>query len=205
VPLDRDGLRVDLIDTAGWDSQASGIEAVAQQRRSEQCQQADLIVWCSDLSADTATLSLDQRLIAELSDERRPLLRIWTKGDRLPIAPHPSPLPKGAREQDERLLTVSARGGRGLDDLCARLADLLSAESRGRRQWIGMTAARCQNSLLAARDALHRTAEAASLGLSDDLVIVELRDVLEYLGHIVGAVYTDDVLDRVFSKFCIGK
>jgi tRNA modification GTPase len=85
------------------------------------------------------------------------------------------------------------------------LAELLAAESRGRRQWIGMTAARCQSSLLAARDALDRTAEATSLGLSDDLVIVELREALEHLGHIVGAVYTDDVLDRVFSKFCIGK
>ena len=68
-----------------------------------------------------------------------------------------------------------------------------------------MTAARCQNSLLAARDALHRTADAAMLGLGDDLVIVELREALDHLGHIVGAVYTDDVLDRVFSKFCIGK
>ena len=101
--------------------------------------------------------------------------------------------------------TVSARDGRGLDELCGLLAKRLSAESRGRRQWIGMTAARCQNSLLAARDALSRTFEAASLGFSDDLVIIELREVLEHLGHIVGAVYTDDVLDRVFSKFCIGK
>jgi tRNA modification GTPase len=102
-------------------------------------------------------------------------------------------------------VTVSALDGRGLDELCAQLAKLLAAESHGRRQWIGMTAARCQNSLLTARDALDRTAEAAGLGLSDDLVIVELREALEHLGHIVGAVYTDDVLDRVFSKFCIGK
>jgi tRNA modification GTPase len=52
VPLDRDGLHVDLIDTAGWDSETNGIEAVAQQRRHEQWQQADLIVWCCDLSDD---------------------------------------------------------------------------------------------------------------------------------------------------------
>ena len=57
----------------------------------------------------------------------------------------------------------------------------------------------------AARDALSRTAEAASLGLGDDLIVIELRDALEHLGQIVGAVYTDDLLDRIFSKFCIGK
>ena len=199
VPLDRDGLQVDLIDTAGWDSLTSGIEALAQQRRREQWQQADLIVWCSDLSADAA---IDDQLIAELRDEQRPVICVGTKADRVsavartPTSEHPD---VGVRA------TVSALDGHGLDELCTQLAKLLAAESRGRRQWIGMTAARCQNSLLAARDALGRTGEAAGLGLSDDLVIVELREALEHLGHIVGAVYTDDVLDRVFSKFCIGK
>lgn len=191
VPLDRDELHVDLIDTAGWDAGTSGIEAVAQQRRHEQWQHADLILWCSDLSDDAV---LDEPLIAALRHEQRPVVCVGTKADRVSACPD---VGVGA--------TVSARDGRGLDELCAQLAKLLSAESRGRRQWIGMTAARCQNSLLAARDAVGQTFEAASLGLSDDLVIIELREVLEHLGHIVGAVYTDDVLDRVFSKFCIGK
>ncbi len=198
VPLDRDDLHVDLIDTAGWDLETSGIEAVAQQRRHEQWQYADLIVWCSDLSGDAA---MDEQLIAELGDEQRPVVWVGTKADRVLVAR----TPMSERPDVGVRATVSARDGRGLDDLCAQLAKLLSAETRGRRQWIGMTAARCQNSLLAARDALGQMFEAASLGLSDDLVIIELREVLEHLGHIVGAVYTDDVLDRVFSKFCIGK
>ncbi|MFM9960055.1 MAG: tRNA modification GTPase [Planctomycetaceae bacterium] len=216
VPLDRGDLHVDLIDTAGWDSGTSGIEAVAQQRRHEQWQHADLIVWCRDLSADSA---LDEPLIAELRDEQRPVISVGTKADRKLTR---CASEGGSEGVDDRVtdaslalrvgmavpsneVWVSAVSGRGLDELCALLAKLLTEESRGRRQWIGMTAARCQNSLLAARDALDRTAEAAALGLSDDLVIVELREVLEHLGHIVGAVYTDDVLDRVFSKFCIGK
>ncbi len=198
VPLDRDGLHVDLIDTAGWDAETNGIEAVAQQRRSEQWQQADLIVWCSDLSDDSA---MDEQLIAELRDEQRPVVCVGTKADCVFVARTPT----SERPDVGVRATVSAHDGRGLNELCAQLAKLLAAESRGRRQWIGMTAARCQNSLLAARDALDRTAEAADLGLNDDLVIIELREVLEHLGHIVGAVYTDDVLDRVFSKFCIGK
>lgn len=198
VPLDREGLHVDLIDTAGWDSETNGIEAVAQQRRHEQWQQADLIVWCSDLSVDAV---LDEPLVAELRKEQRPVVCVGTKADCVAGAWTPS-----CQQSDEGAqTTVSARDGRGLDELCAQLAELLATESRGRRQWIGMTAARCQNSLLAARDALGRTFETASLGLSDDLVIVELREALEHLGHIVGAVYTDDVLDRVFSRFCIGK
>lgn len=202
VPLDRDGLHVDLIDTAGWDLATEGIEAAAQQRRHEQWRQADVILWCSDATADEASFAWDERLLAGLRDERRLVLRVATKADRVTVARTPM---SERPDVGVRTTVVSARDGNGLDELCARLGELLAKDSRGQREWLGMTAARCQNSLLAARDALNRTAEAAALGLSDDLVIVELRETLEHLGHIVGAIYTDDVLDRVFSKFCIGK
>ena len=68
-----------------------------------------------------------------------------------------------------------------------------------------MTAIRCQESLSTARDAISRCVDAVELGVPDDLLIVDLRESLDHLGHIVGAVYTDDILDRIFSKFCIGK
>ena len=220
VPLDRDRLHIDLIDTAGWDSSSTGIEAVAQQRRHEQWQHADLIVWCTDVSVDAASLALDERLFAEVSHESRLVLRVGTKADRqTPMTPHPNPLPGGERAPDttgasgadilgasgSHMILVSALDGIGLELICDRIADALETDSRGCRQWLGMTAARCQDSLLAARDALNQTLDAVSLGVGDDLIVVELREALEHLGHIVGAVYTDDVLDRVFSKFCIGK
>lgn len=235
VPLSRSGLQVDLIDTAGWDVTASGIDAVAQQKRHEQWQQADVIVWCSDLSADQAAADVDDRLFAELQSERRPVLRVGTKADLANRANEPRRFgairEAGIREGEapaeprtegkhgsvetspspfwesliETMIPVSAESGAGLDALCERLAELLAMDSHGQRQWLGMTAARCQGSLLAARDALDRTADAVALGLSDDLIAIELRDALEHLGHVVGAVYTDDVLDRIFSKFCIGK
>ena len=164
----------------------------------------------------------DKRLFAELAGEQRPVLRIGTKADiggRGEIISSHRSRSRETSTVDDRTLTSSATGdyftalalavsacsGFGLDELCDRIADALAVESRGQRQWLGMTAARCQDSLLAARDALSRTADAASLGLGDDLIVIELRDALEHLGHIVGAVYTDDLLDRIFSKFCIGK
>ena len=217
VPLDRDRLHIDLIDTAGWDSSSTGIEAVAQQRRHEQWQHADLIVWCTDVSVDAASLALDERLFAEVSRESRSVLRVGTKADSINADDDTSPTrqrgtsarvtsgPSLARRASvtpvSNCLSVSARNGIGLDDLCDRIAEALATDSRGCRQWLGMTAARCQDSLLAARHALSQTLDAVSLGVGDDLIVVELREALEHLGHIVGAVYTDDVLDRIFSKF----
>ncbi len=221
VPLDRDRLHIDLIDTAGWDSSSTGIEAVAQQRRHEQWQHADLIVWCSDVSVDAASLALDERLFAEVSRESRLVLRVGTKADligggldtsptRQPgtskhVTSDPSLARRASMNPVPNCLSLSASKGIGLDILCDRIADTLASDSRGCRQWLGMTASRCQDSLLAARDALSQTLDAVSLGVGDDLIVVELREALEHLGHIVGAVYTDDVLDRIFSKFCIGK
>ena len=70
---------------------------------------------------------------------------------------------------------------------------------------LGTTAARCRESLIAAGESLRRAAGAAEACAGEELVAIEVRGALEHLGRIVGAVYTDDVLDRIFSRFCIGK
>jgi tRNA modification GTPase len=94
----------------------------------------------------------------------------------------------------------------GLDELRPRITAALGTRAAGQRQWIGASAARCQDSLRAASESLHRAvAAAAHTAACEELIAVELRLALDRLGEIVGAVYTDDLLDRIFSKFCIGK
>jgi tRNA modification GTPase len=56
-----------------------------------------------------------------------------------------------------------------------------------------------------ARIALDRAFETAGRGLSPELIALDLRDALDHLGMIVGATYTDDILERIFNEFCIGK
>lgn len=67
------------------------------------------------------------------------------------------------------------------------------------------TAARCRDSLRLAEESLIRAREAAAGDMGDELVAADVRAALTELGKVVGAVYTDDVLDRIFSRFCIGK
>ncbi len=70
---------------------------------------------------------------------------------------------------------------------------------------IGTTAARCRESLAHSRQSLSRARVAAEGQMGDELLAVEIRDTLDHLGRILGSVYTDDILDRIFSRFCIGK
>ncbi|HAW28103.1 MAG TPA: tRNA uridine-5-carboxymethylaminomethyl(34) synthesis GTPase MnmE, partial [Planctomycetaceae bacterium] len=61
------------------------------------------------------------------------------------------------------------------------------------------------DSLRQAGHSLQAAEEAAQLQVGEELVAIEIREALQHLGQIVGQVYTDDILDRIFSKFCIGK
>jgi tRNA modification GTPase len=69
-----------------------------------------------------------------------------------------------------------------------------------------MTAARCRETLASVATSLERADQAARIdAVGDELIAADLRCALDQLGSILGVIYTDDVLDRVFSKFCIGK
>jgi tRNA modification GTPase len=67
------------------------------------------------------------------------------------------------------------------------------------------TAARCRGSILRAEAALGSAAESMVIGGGDERVAFDLRLAVEELGKLVGAVVTDDILDRIFRRFCIGK
>ncbi len=104
------------------------------------------------------------------------------------------------------VVVTSSHTGQGLDELRAVLTELLSADATATRsQVVAATADRCRESVRLAADAIQRAADVLATGGGDELVAVELRDALDHLGQVVGAVYTDDLLDRIFSKFCIGK
>jgi tRNA modification GTPase len=81
----------------------------------------------------------------------------------------------------------------------------LESDDRQRGELLSSTLARCQASLAAAEDALIQAEALAVSSAGDELIAVELRRGLDALGEIAGVIYTDDLLDRIFSRFCIGK
>jgi tRNA modification GTPase len=194
------GQTLDLIDTAGFDDFATGIDGTAQELRHDQWRRADLTVWCSaaDLSAEDRVL--DDARYASAAEVSPHCLRINTKVD------------AGGVEPLE--IAVSAVTQTGLDALRDAILHALSHPHLHNRHWLGSTAARCQDSLQSAAAALRRAEKLSSRspGIAipgspsgDEFLAVDLRDALDHLGEIVGAVYTNDLLDRIFSRFCIGK
>ena len=67
------------------------------------------------------------------------------------------------------------------------------------------TAARCRQTLMRAKDAAEAAITLTQASQGHEFVAAEIRSLAESIGEVTGTVYTDDLLDRVFSRFCIGK
>ena len=109
------------------------------------------------------------------------------------------------KTSDAAPLETSAATGFGVDALGRRIADRLRAEMEN-GEIVPSTAVRCQESLREANDALRRALDLLDGALFDEvLVAAEIRVALDRIGLVVGAVHTEDLLDRIFSRFCVGK
>jgi len=212
--LDLDGLKCRLIDTAGVESergegreergeggkdQVDCVEAAADEIAARQRAAADVLIYCGDSTSGPD--DFEQRMLAGQSDPRR--IVVLTKCDlakALPPCLFPARRERGVVV--EQTLRTSSHSGEGIEDLRRLLrAACLAARSAGAESVAG-TADRCRQSLRAAARSLRRAA--ASCGQME-LAAEEIRVALHELGKVGGAVHADDLLERVFSRFCIGK
>jgi tRNA modification GTPase len=181
--LDLDGLAVDLVDTAGWQTARNGLEGQAQELGQEQLNRADLVLLC--VAAGQATEEQRQELAARTGTET---MIVLTKCD--------------VQQATEPHLATSAATGQGLSQLRTLLREQAQAQTQPA---LAPSLSRCRGHV---DTCLKHLRLAHQLVLEDDppeLLALELRGALEQLGAMVGAIYTEDLLDRIFSRFCIGK
>ena len=183
-----DGLPITLVDTAGIEDgeQAGGLAAAAQRATTQQQNDATLTLLCVD-----GTRSLDPWEVRQLEAAHTGLRLIAiTKTDAGTIGGLPS-----------HALRTSSATLEGIPELRAAIRNMLA----GTGEAVAGTASRCYDSLRLAAASLQRAGDVARQASGEELVAAELRVALEELGKVVGTVYTDDILDRIFSRFCIGK
>ncbi|MEZ6043956.1 MAG: tRNA modification GTPase [Planctomycetaceae bacterium] len=190
---------VDLIDTAGWEVSVDTIMQTAQQKRGQQIESADLIVWCTRADISPQELELDTLLRQQLDAHPVPVLHVWTQVDRNSGTKSFESAPCTPR------LEISVAEGRGERQLVDAVESQLLSATSSRGELLGSTASRCRDSLHNAATALKTAIHATQSGAGDELISVEIRHCLHAVGMILGDVYTDDILDHIFSSFCIGK
>ncbi len=227
VEVELAGVPVLLVDTAGQETAVDEVSAQSQARQAEQVARADLVLWCEpaahpgdepgdepgDGMPDRATSAEPDQDRSASSSQLAPggagrspaktcpdgALRVLTKCDL------PGGLTAGDGVAEGAELAVSARRPETLVQLAEWVARRLESDPAGRGWLVGTTAARAADSVRGAAEALERALALAEHEPDQELLAVEVREALAELGKITGAVYTDDILDRIFSKFCIGK
>ena len=191
-------LEAELVDTAGWEEAVGLITEKAQQLRAGQVRAGDLIVWCRSALLDISDVDLDERLRQQLITAELPVLHIRTQCDRI------KPGDAGAVSL-ENWLSVSAETGEGLELLRSAVEDRIAKSRQSRSELVSSTAARCRDGIRRAIAAIAAAGSAAEMQAGDEIVAMELRTALQEIAVILGEVYTDDILDHIFSNFCIGK
>jgi tRNA modification GTPase len=181
--LKIDNVLIEIIDTPGWQSGANNIEVQAQALAREQSERADLVLVC--LRAGDPLSAAETELLARTQP---PVVGISTQCDL--ASAHPDSLP------------TSAVTGMGL----AGLKRLLVERARSRAQpALAPSLSRCRHHVETCLEHLRRAHAIVLYNDPPEILALELRGALDQLGEMVGAVYTDDLLDRIFSRFCIGK
>ena len=107
--------------------------------------------------------------------------------------------------EPRRCVPVSAARGEGLEAVRAALAELLDADAPRGALGSAVSNPRHVDALSRGRAALARATAVASEGMPGEIVALELRESLLAIGEVTGRSVSEDLLERIFSKFCVGK
>ena len=197
-PLTIQGIPFRLIDTAGIHRAREEVEQAGIARSRQKMTEAHLVLFLLDRSSPLDEKDLD--LYEEIKD--RPHFIILNKMD----------LPSGLKEQvrlrtfpHDRRLTLSARTGEGLEALKNRVVEWFQKDHPLETAPALVPTLRQKIILERAREALQEAHREMSQKVSAEFIAVNMQEALDQLGSLVGKSTPDDVLEKIFSRFCIGK
>jgi len=199
------GVRVSLSDTAGLREEAGAVEAIGVARSRELLGESPLVLWVVD---GARPLDPGDRRVADALRERAPagaarrVVVALNKHD-LPARVECAEIAELLAGVERECVRVSARTGAGVAELraaLARMAGVTDGSLGG-----AVSNPRHAEALGRARAALGRAARAARLAEPGEIVALELRDALGAIGEVTGQAVAEDLLERIFARFCVGK
>ncbi|HUI68422.1 MAG TPA: tRNA uridine-5-carboxymethylaminomethyl(34) synthesis GTPase MnmE [Nitrospirota bacterium] len=191
--LNVSGIPIRILDTAGIRHTHDAVEQEGVRRSLAAIESADIVIVVLDGSEKLK--EEDQRVLKEV--EGKSAIAVINKSD----------LPRELEVLDRPRLQVSlsCRTGDGLDSLKRAVSDMMKQGTVRAREHAWAVNQRHRGALENTRISLEKSLESVKACLSPEFIAVDLRDALDSLGLILGATYTEDILERIFNDFCIGK
>lgn len=196
VDWSYDGLRFILTDTAGLRDTDDVVEAEGVKRSQKAFKEADLAVYLKDLSRELTVQEQEDISNFQKNAGETPFVLIGTKND---IA---------QKVEDERIdydLKISALEDEKINELKKLMKQRALENKHYDSSSLLVTSSRHRDALEKAQKNVHSALRALDQGMTGDFLSIDLRSALKDLGAITGEITNEDILDSIFSRFCIGK
>jgi len=196
VDWSYDGIRFKLTDTAGLRETEDLVEAEGVKRSQKAFEEADLVVYLKDLSRPINAEERQEIGRFQKNAGDTPFILIGTKSD---IA---------LEVEDERMdydLKISALEGEKINELKKLMKQRALENKHYDSSSLLVTSSRHRDALEKAQQHVQSALQALDRGMTGDFLSIDLRAALKDLGTITGEITTEDILDSIFSRFCIGK
>lgn len=192
------GVPLNLVDTAGIREASDEVEKIGVEKSIKQANDADLIIAIFDSSKDLEEEDIE---ILNLIKEKKSII-LLNKSD----------LNSKIDENDERftsitknILKISALNKSGIDELYEKIAELFNLNEINLDNEILITNIRHKNIISKSLENVNKAKEALEINMPIDIITIYIKEILEDLGEITGEVVTEDIINEIFSKFCLGK
>ena len=191
------GITLNIIDTAGIRDTDDIVEKIGVDKAIESVDKADLILYVVDGSIDLD--ENDYRIIDKIRDKN--VIVIINKSD-LEIKVDKEVIEKYL---DKDIIQLSAMTGDGSEELYDMLNKMFFEGNLSYNDQLYITNARHRNELVYTKNALDKVIESIDIGMEEDFFSIDLMDAYEHLGLIIGETARDDLADKIFKDFCMGK
>lgn len=191
------GLLLNLIDTAGIRKTEDYVESIGVEKAKKYAKDADLIIFVVDCTRPFD--DNDEQIISLIKNKK--VLALLNKSDLQPVITKEDI----SKKLDCRMLSISAKYETGLEELEETLKDMFFTGKISFNEEIYITNARHKQLLKEAMDSLMLVKTGIESGMSEDFLTIDIIAAYEKLGLIIGEEIEDDLANRIFSKFCMGK
>ena len=191
------GISLNIIDTAGIRNTSDVVEKIGVSKAKEYAAKADLTIYVIDSSTE---LDENDFEIMELLDEQHSIV-LLNKSDLTPATTEETV----KKHLNTKVISISAKNHTGIQELEDTIKEMFFHGEVSLNDEVYITNVRQKTSLQEALDSLHLVIQSIEDGMPEDFYSIDLMNAYEELGKIIGEAVEDDLVNEIFSKFCMGK
>lgn len=196
--VDIEGIPLKLIDTAGIRNSSNEIEQIGIQKSKKLANSADLIIAIFDI---TKNLDEDDQELLEIIKDKECIILL----NKIDVLSENIELEKRLKSINKNILKISAMEDIGIQQLFDKIVEIYSFNNDSLSNDVLISNERHKNLIQKAKMEINEAINATENDMYIDIISIYITDAMNYLAEITGNNVTDDVIDEIFKKFCLGK